>query len=221
MTWPYSSDWTDADVDNYVPLCRRVQVHPLHLLACMFNESNARADARNPGDVTKKAVAVGLIQFTKAALPNYDLDALRMQPVATQLPMVEHYLAPHMGRMTSTSLTYLALFLPACLTWPGLVDTTVITSLHGPLSFAYLPNRSFDHDGKGFITLHDLGAAANRAATGKRWTELSSRVLEAMQSADTDPEIIREETRETDLGDGDGTLSEEFHNDDEPPPEAA
>jgi hypothetical protein len=214
----YSADWSDADVTELVALCRRVQIHPLHLLACMFSESNARADARNPGDPSRAAVAVGLIQFTKAWLGrDGDLDAVRTKGVAGQLPLVERYFTPFAGRLTTPARVYTAMFLPATLDWPGFNDTMVLTSLHGPLAWAYLPNRSLDHDDKGFISVADLGHAADRAAQGKRWTELSARVLGALQDRQTDPELpeIREDNR-------DDATSETFPgNDDGEGPEAA
>ena len=179
----YSADWTDGDVHALVALCKRVEAAPLDLLACMFNESEARAGAHNPhGDAT------GLIQFmpaTRAGLGHHGTwQEFAALGVGGQLPYVERYFAPHRGRLTSAARVYLCMFLPACLGWRDLGDLTIITSLHGPLAWAYLPNRSLDGDDKGYITLGDLGRCAMRAAKGKRWDELAGRVQAAMREED-------------------------------------
>lgn len=195
-----SEDWTDADVAAFVALCGRVQVHAPDLLACMFNESDARASTRNPRDTSRPAVAVGLIQFTRAWLgKDADLDAFRTKSVGEQLRYVEQYFTAHIGQCTSRGKVYTALFLPACLTWPNLNDTTVLCGMQGPFAWAYRDNLSLDVGHKGWISVGDLAAKANAAAHGARWDELFTRVQTAMTRAP----------------DGDGTTSETFPGNDE------
>jgi hypothetical protein len=202
VSWQYTQDWSPADVAEFVALCKRVQVFPMDLLACMFNESDARAVAHNVG-----GDAVGLIQFVPQTRKNLGFHGTWQEfvqlGVTGQLPYVERYFVPYKGKLTSVSRVYAAMFLPATLGWPGLNELTTLTSMHGPLAWAYAPNRGLDIDDKGRITLGDLGRAAARAAHGKRWDELSGRVAAAIQERTTDPEL-------PEVGDGDGTLSETF-----------
>jgi hypothetical protein len=226
VDWPHSSDWLDNDVATFAEGCTRNEVRPLDVLACMFSESSALAWARNPADVKRPAVAVGLIQFTRAWLgASADLDAFRALGVTGQLPSVERFFAPYRGKLTTPALIYCAMFLPAWLSKP-LGPTTVLTAPSGPYGWAYAPNRSLDHGGKGYINLDDLRQAATNAARGARWDELSGRVLAAVKDAPTLPELpaLREDNRDQPPGDGDGMTSETFPaNDDgnEPPPDAA
>jgi hypothetical protein len=197
-----SADWTDADCRAYVDGCVRNEMNPLHGLACMFNESGARATARNPANTERPPVAVGLIQFTKAWLGHdADLDALRAKSTGEQLVQVESFFAPFKGKLTSVELVYLSMFLPA---WLAKAPTLVqpLCAPAGPYSWAYLPNKSLDVGGKGWICLLDLRMRANGAARGPRWDELSGRVRAAMQDRETEPEL---------------PMSEDFPGDDEPP----
>ncbi len=182
----YSSDWTDEDVEAYVDGCTEAQVNPLHALGVMFSESNAHAEAHNPG-----GDATGLIQFMPQTRANMGFkgtwQAFAALGVAGQLPYFTRYLKTYRGQLTSPSRVYVAVFLPACLTWPRLNELSVITSSSGPFSFAYLPNKVFDREGKGYITMGDLSLAIDRASKGARWLELSERVSDVMKGRETDP----------------------------------
>jgi hypothetical protein len=187
--WQHSADWLDGDVQAYVDGCVRNAMQPLHGLACMFNESGASSDARNPRDLSKPAVAVGLIQFTHAWLgKGVNLDDFRANDTAHQLPFVERFFASHKGKLTSVELVYLSMFLPA---WLDKAPTLVqpLCAPQGPYAWAYRPNGSLDMGGKGWICLLDLRMKANAAARGARWDELSGRVIAAMQDRTTEPEL--------------------------------
>ncbi len=173
-----SEDWTDDDVHEFVAICERIEAATLDVLSVMFSESEARATAHNPhGD------AVGLIQWMPDTRKNMgfrgDWHEFAAKGVGGQLPFVERYLAPHRGKFTSAGMVYLTVFLPACLSWPEIGPLTVITSLHGPFAFAYLPNKVFDREERGYITVQDLTDSTERASHGPRWEELSARVLAA------------------------------------------
>ncbi len=184
-----SADWSDADVATFVADCIEVGASPLDVLAVIFSESGAHAEAHNPG-----GDATGLLQFMPTTLANFGWRGTWQQfgalGVSGQLPYMLRYLRVYRGKLTSASMVYLAVFLPACLTWPNLGPLTVITSGRGPFAFAYLPNKVFDREAKGYITLGDLGASAARASKGPRWDELAGRVVAAMQDRPTQPEVV-------------------------------
>ncbi len=191
----HSGDWTDDDVHEFVGVCARVEAAPLDVLAVMFSESEARATAHN----VTGGNATGLIQFMEDTRKNLgfrgDWHEFAALGVAGQLPYVERYLAPHKGKLTSAGMVYLCVFLPACLTWPRVGPTTVVTAARGPFAFAYLPNKVFDRENRGYITVQDLTDSTARASHGPRWEELSGRVLAATlgeSAAPLDVEAITE-----------------------------
>lgn len=195
---PLSPEWTDDDVTNFVAGCFRNQVHPLHVLACMMNESGAYPETRNPGgrhpspaDLARRAVAVGLIQFTHAFLgENADLDAFRARPVAGQLPEVERFFRPYRGQLTTVELVYCAMFIPKWIARNPTSDTVICGSRKGdPYPQWYPPNKSLDVGGKGYITLDDLRVRASTRTQGPRWAELAGRVMSAMQDSPTTPDL--------------------------------
>lgn len=109
--------------------------------------------ARNP-----QSGFTGLIQFgpTAAAAQGTTLDELEAMSFIEQLPYVERYFRPFVGRLNSLEDTYLAVFWPAAM---GKDDDYVVasqTSSDKYNALAYAQNSSFDRQGRGFFTRGDI-----------------------------------------------------------------
>lgn len=153
-------------------------------LKVMANESGVKAQARNPYDTSRPAVAVGLIQFTHAAMGG-DLDYFRLHHNATeQLPFVEQYYRQMGGApYDSVGRIYQTTFLPATLRL-GSDPDLVLAQKGGLYGWAYEANAGLDINHDFQITVSDLEAAADRAAKGlgARWSELVLRATWAEES---------------------------------------
>lgn len=219
----HTSDWSDDDVAEFVQVARDVGAAPLDLAGCWMSESNLRTAARNPGDVTKPALAVGLFQLTHAALGPVDLDAIRRETVSRQLKRARVYYSPHKGRLVSPGACYLATYLPALMAHAG--DPTFVLCSATMHDTWYTPNKlAFDPEGKGYITVSDLTRRIRRVTNGPRWEEFAARVSALVKGADTLPELpaITEDNRDQGaLGDGDGTTAETFPGGNDEGPAAA
>jgi hypothetical protein len=162
-----------------------LQCDPQDLLSVMQNESGVRATAHNPN-----GHASGLIQFMPKILRNlgwnFDPDnatnaenfrrLVRAEEQAAQ--WVLEYFRPYIGKLVSSATIYQATFLPATLSL-GSDPSTVICdpSADPPLNpTAYEPNKGFDTDKKGYITVGDLQNAIDRATTGSRWNGIVDRL---------------------------------------------
>lgn len=124
------------------------------LAAVMACESGFRPEATNP-----TGGATGLIQFMPATARHLGTttDALRGMTAEEQLPYVEAYYAPFAGRLHSATDAYMATFLPKYVGQP--TDTVLATDPE----IIYVQNKGFDHEGKGFITVGDVGLNAESA----------------------------------------------------------
>lgn len=171
----FTSDLSDDFFNNLKDICTRLGCQPIDLLSVMMSESGVRATAHNPnGD------ASGLIQFMPNILVNLGWSngsaAFRQLSAADQLPYVEKYFSPYVNKgLTSAARLYQATFLPATLDL-GSDANTVICQQGGINSFAYLPNKVFDENNDGMITVGELQDAINRNTTGPRWNEIVSRL---------------------------------------------
>ena len=141
----------------------------------MMSESGVKATAHNPnGD------ASGLIQFMPKILVGLGWtsgpDAFRELSAEEQLPFVEKFFTPYVPKgLSSAARLYQATFLPATLDL-GSEPNTVICQQGGINSFAYGPNKVFDRDGDGAITVGELQAAIDRNTQGPRWAEIVARL---------------------------------------------
>ncbi len=170
-----TSDLSDDFFTTLNDICGRLGCEPLDLLSVMMSESGVRASAQNPN-----GGATGLIQFMPQTLVNLGYtdgkDAFSQLDAASQLPYVEKYFSPYASKgLTSAARLYQATFLPATLDL-GSDPSTVICQQGGINSFAYDPNKVFDQDNDGAITVGELQAAINRNTRGARWAEIVSRL---------------------------------------------
>jgi hypothetical protein len=170
-----TADLSDGFFDAVRSASQTLGNEPVDLLGVMMNESGVKATAHNPnGD------AGGLIQFMPQTLVNLGWtdghDAFRRLSAEEQMPFVERYFQPYASKgLSPAARLYQATFLPATLDAGSDLDT-VVCGQNGPFAFAYGPNKGFDRDGKGFITVGDLQAAIDRAARGPRWDEIMARL---------------------------------------------
>jgi hypothetical protein len=192
MEYPMlTADWTDtADIPAYLAFLDAVGIEdetvPLRVWA---SESDNHAAAHNPdGD------ASGVFQLMPATAKDFGynlaadphLAAFRASGVAGQLVWATRFYSNHAGHVGTVARFYTCTFLPALL---ECADDSgfVLAAKGGPLAWAYDANRSFDHAGKGHITVQDLVDATVRA-TGPRTRELIARVQTAKAArAATEP----------------------------------
>ena len=170
-----TSDLSDGFFDGLKDICSRLGCDPVDLLSVMMSESGVKATAHNPnGD------ASGLIQFMPDTLKRLGWTAgdaaFRQLSAEDQLPYVEKYFTPYIAQgLTSAARIYQVTFLPATLNL-GSEPDTVICQQGGLNSFAYAPNKGFDTNNDGAITVGELQAAINRNTKGARWNEIISRL---------------------------------------------
>lgn len=171
----FTSDLSDGFFDTVKEICTRLGCEPIDLLSVMMSESGVRATAHNPN-----GGASGLIQFMPNILVGLGWtdgsEAFRQLSAEGQLPFVEKFFAPFASRgLSSAARLYQATFLPATLDL-GSDPDTVICQQGGVNSFAYGPNKVFDRNGDGQITVGELQQAIDRSTTGSRWQEIVSRL---------------------------------------------
>lgn len=151
----------------FVQICDRLGIDPDWLAAVISYESGWDPAAKN-----KTSSASGLIQFmadTAAGLGTTTA-ALRSMSIAQQLPYVERYFKPYIGRMNSLASVYAAVF------GPGKGGSNVVapdsTVIYRSPSIEYVQNAGLDKNPtKGYITKADLASAAQsklNAASGRR-----------------------------------------------------
>lgn len=183
--------WTDDDVRTLHGMAADFgEDFPINLVKLMAHESGCSPAAHNPGG------AVGLIQFEPDTLRGLGWtqgsDAFAKLSVAEQLPYVRRYLLPHRDAIRAGGLgvLYTVVFLPA-LASRAVDQTYVLCALHGPLAWAYSANATFDADGKGWITPHDLVVAAEAFyARTSSAQDLATRVAKLDAPPDTMPEPV-------------------------------
>jgi hypothetical protein len=91
-------------------------------------------------------------------------------------PLWKSFFAPFASKgLSSAARLYQATFLPATLDL-GSDPDTVICQQGEINSFAYGPNKVFDRNGDGMITVGELQQAIDRSTTGPRWQEIVSRL---------------------------------------------
>ena len=91
-----------------------------------------------------------------------------------QLPYVERYYRPYIGRLTSSGRLYQATFMPATL--KNSDESTVLAGANGPRYQAYAQNKGLDINKDGVITVSDLTARINKVRERLRWKELAARL---------------------------------------------
>lgn len=171
----FTSDLSDGFFDKLKDICTELGCEPIDLLAVMMSESGVRASAHNPnGD------ASGLIQFMPNILVGLGWlngpDAFRELSAEAQLPFVKKFFAPYASKgLSSAARLYQATFLPATLDLGSDADT-VICQQGGIHSFAYAPNKVFDQNRDGKITVGELQDAIDRNTKGRRWEEIVARL---------------------------------------------
>lgn len=188
---------TAAGIAFLVGMAARLQADPVDLISVAANESGISTTAHNPhGDASglwqlMPATAKGL-GWNVAVDPH--LVQFRELSDVEQMHWFEKYFAPHRGKLVSAGAAYVATFLPALIDHAA-DPAFVMCGEHGPLAWAYGPNKGFDVAGKGCITVQDLSDAITRATArmGHRWTDLVDAIRAAQSSvsvsplADTDP----------------------------------
>jgi hypothetical protein len=171
----FTSDLSDGFFDTLKDICTRLGCEPIDLLSVMMSESEVRATAHNPnGD------ASGLIQFMPNILVGLGWTngpgAFRQLSAEEQLPFVEKFFSPFASKgLSPAARLYQATFLPATLDL-GSDPDTVICQQGGIHSFAYAPNRGFDQNDDGMITVGELQTFIDRRTQGPRWKEMVSRL---------------------------------------------
>lgn len=193
VKWEASKDLPDEFFDKLVGLAEFLRCSPVDMARVMMNESGINPKAKNPN-----ADANGLIQFMGPTLAGlgwaFGGEKFRELSAVDQLSWVKKYYEPKaQWGLESAARLYLATFLPALMQNNASHSPIfVLCGKHGPLDWAYGPNRSFDQDGKGYITVGDLEKAVERACKGARWTEVAVRIAQARQTPeepDTEPSI--------------------------------
>lgn len=126
----------------------RLGIDPDWLAAVMSFESGFSPSIKNAAG----SGATGLIQFmpSTAAGLGTTTDSLSRMTFQQQLPYVERYFAPYVGKMQSLEDTYLAVFYPAFI---GKADDSIL-GYSG--SAIYDQNSGFDKTGKGYVTKSDI-----------------------------------------------------------------
>lgn len=170
-----SGDLSDAFVAGVRDVATDLGCAPLDLLGVMMSESDVDPSAQNP-----LGGATGLIQFMPAILSGLGWvdgqDAFARLAAEDQLPYVQKFFAPYARHgLTSPGRLYQATFLPGTLA-AGQGPGTVLAAAGGPHTQAYTANRGLDVDGDGAITIGDLDARIAAVQTGRRWTDLASRI---------------------------------------------
>lgn len=139
----------------------RLDTNPDYIAAVMSVESGFDAQARNPN-----GGATGLIQFMPSTAKRLGTttDALFQMTEEEQLPWVEKYFAPFVGRLNTATDVYMTVFFPA---HAGRSADNIIASSG---SQVYELNKGLDHNHDGHITNGDVGATveARLAAAANR-----------------------------------------------------
>jgi hypothetical protein len=141
----------------------------------MMDESDVRASAHKPN-----GHASGLIQFMPNILVGLGWSnghqAFCQLSAEVQLPFVEKYFSPHVGKGLSSGVRiYQATFLPGTF-YLGSEPDTVICERGGLHSFAYEPNKVFDNNNDGKITVGELQDFIDLRTRGGRWEEIVARL---------------------------------------------
>jgi hypothetical protein len=164
---------SDAFFRELKAVCQRLQCDPEDLLSVMVSESDVDPAAQNP-----HGKATGLIQFMPKTLLGLGWtsgpDEFHKLTAEQQLPYVERYYRPHIGRLTSSGRLYQATFMPATL--KNSDESTVLAGANGPRSKAYAQNKGLDINKDGFITVSDLTARTNKVKERTRWKDLAARL---------------------------------------------
>ncbi len=152
---------TSAFKRKMIRIADRLGLDPSMLAAVMMFESagSMRADIQN------SIKATGLIQFmpSTAKLYGTTVDALKEMTPEEQLDYVEIHFSKQAKRIKSLEDHYLAVFMPA---YVGMSPSAVVgkqgSSESGPGGLSkgaiYAANPGFDHGGKGYYTVADIGA---------------------------------------------------------------
>jgi len=137
-----------TDLQALVQTSNNIQVHPDWLASVMSFESGFSPSIKNAAG----SGATGLIQFMPATAAGLgtSVDALAAMTFVEQLPFVERYFAPYVGKLQSLEDTYLAVFYPAFI---GKADDAVLGSQGSAI---YDQNSGFDRAGKGYVTKYDI-----------------------------------------------------------------
>ncbi len=171
-----TSTLSDAFFRELKVICQRLQCDPEDLLAVMVSESDVNPAAQNP-----RGKATGLIQFMPNTLRGLGWtsgpDEFAKLTAEQQLPYVERYYRPYIGRLTSSGRLYQATFMPATL--KNSDESTVLAGANGPRYKAYAQNKGLDINKDGVITVSDLTARINKVRERSRWKDLAAQLARA------------------------------------------
>jgi hypothetical protein len=137
--------------DKVIEICKRLEIDPSHLMACMRSETAGTFDPH----IWNGTVAVGLIQFTSAGCPaGTNLTKLSLMTAVEQLDWVEKYFLPYKGRLKTVEDVYTAM------AWPAAVGKSPDYVFYTKGDGNYEQNQSLDtnHDDK--VTKGELGQIA-------------------------------------------------------------
>lgn len=126
-------------------------INPNWLMQVMKAESGINPKARNIQE--GRVIAVGLIQFTKAANIGYSLDAIYNMDALQQLDLVRKYYTPYKGKMKSYFDVYLVTFFPAAM---GKGDDYVFATKNLSASLIAKQNPAINKDKDGKITMAEF-----------------------------------------------------------------
>lgn len=193
-----TDDLSDAFFQGVIDISSSLGCTPHDLLGVMMNESQVRANARNP-----RSNASGIIQFIPSNLPKlgwpHGPESFRQLTADEQLPFVERFFRPYVRfGLSSAARVYQAVFLPATLSL-GSSSNTVISQRGGIYSFAYDGNKGLDANRDGKITVGELQLAIERHYSSGRWLEILERLNDVMVNGGQDPVdsgVIDLQTRE-------------------------
>ena len=150
----FESSYTGFDKADFLAkvesVSARLGINPDWLMGVMYKESRL-----NPGAVNGTTGASGLIQFMPdtAASLGTSVAALRTMTGSGQLPYIEKYYRPYMGRMKSFPDLYLATFFPAAL---GKSDEYVMQTSRLSASLVAGQNPAVDLNGDKQITVAEF-----------------------------------------------------------------
>lgn len=166
-------DLSPTFFDRLDNVCEALRCHKAHLLCVMYAESGVRAKAENPN-----GHASGLIQFMPDTLVGLGWKdghaAFRQLAAHEQLPYVQKYFTPHVGKLINAAAIYTATFLPADLAHAGTPDF-VLVQKGGRRGWAFDVNAGFDANRDLAITVSELDLAIKRQCRGARWDEIAAR----------------------------------------------
>lgn len=159
-------DLSPAFYDAWAAMARRLGVDPIALARSSFAETGMYR--RHPGNPR-----AGVWPFIEPTLHRLGwqgsaLDFTALLP-EDQLPYMERYLQPYVGRLRDDAMVYVVMFLPARLNGALASDDSFVMTSRGDGTGFYESNPVLDRNGDGRITVGDLRTWMDTQDRGARW----------------------------------------------------